>query len=193
MNVYTYSDSADQEHNQLLALWQRSWEARGWTPKVLSISDAKRHPRYAELLARAELAPKEFRAVVRTAYRKWLAFAAAGGGYLCDPSVINYGFAPQGYASAYLTQHHSEPVLFSCTQDVAEATVQYLSETESICTDAEAFQRHPRPANWFFIASVTTFRTGNWSTAPLVYYSSEAVSRFGFSPRTDCIQFVRPL
>lgn len=191
MNVYTYSDSSEHEHNRLLGLWQGSWAARGWNPRVLSIHDAKRHPRYAEMLARAELAPKELRAGVRTNYRKWLAFAAAGGGYLCDPAVINYGFAPQGYASAYLTQYHPDPVLLSCTAEIAEGVVEYLSGTESVCTEAEAFLRHPRPPEWYLLTKVTTFREGAWSTAPLVHYPDEAVRKFGFAPRTDCIQFVR--
>jgi hypothetical protein len=48
-NVYTYWDSsehADPSQASILRLWVRSWSARGWSPRILTVRNAAKHPRF---------------------------------------------------------------------------------------------------------------------------------------------------
>lgn len=194
--VFTYNDSADAEHGKLVALWQKSWTDRGWEAKVLGMADAKRHPLYTALMERAaEVEDKTERAAVRSSYRKWLAFAVAGGGYLSDPEVVNYSFAPQGYPEGYLTFYARsiDPCLVSGNRDVVEGFLDHLRGTETVCTDVDALRKHQLPSFCDLQPTLWEFRKGDWSRSPLVRYSAEQVALFGFPPRSDCIKFVRQL
>lgn len=51
MNVYTYWDSsghAPKHQAELIRLWCKSWEARGWTPRILTVRNAQKHPRFKQ-------------------------------------------------------------------------------------------------------------------------------------------------
>lgn len=51
-NVFTYWDSsphADTNQASLLRLWVRTWSARGWEPRILTVRNAARHPRFGTL------------------------------------------------------------------------------------------------------------------------------------------------
>lgn len=97
--VYTYYDPTPgfdlEEAKQLMALWRDNWRANGWDPRVISIADAKAHARYQEFTdALSRLPTINGHGYEDTCYRRWIALAALGGGWLTDYDVMNYGFGP---------------------------------------------------------------------------------------------------
>lgn len=84
MKIYTYWDSdpetAHPEQAIKFQLWERSWSARGWEPKLLTQANAQRHPDY------------KHEACVG-AKTSW-AFMAVGGGWLSEVEVINFALKP---------------------------------------------------------------------------------------------------
>lgn len=79
MNVYAYLDpSAPGINLELVSLWESSWRAQGWTPRLLTVRDARKHPDFDE-----NKPPPLF------------AWEQAGGGWYCPTYVINFSFSPK--------------------------------------------------------------------------------------------------
>ena len=96
--IFTYTESVPglPDNSSLIELWKKSWAAQGWAPVVLGRQDAMKHPLYAGLLPRFKALPTVNPPQYELAcYLRWLAVAAAGGGWMSDYDVINYGFAPR--------------------------------------------------------------------------------------------------
>jgi len=84
-NVYCYFDSSEHaESNQphMLRLWVRSWTARGWTPRILTVRNAEKHPRYDQL---------------KHDYRNLCMMAAEATNvkWVCPIEAINFSFTPR--------------------------------------------------------------------------------------------------
>ncbi len=193
--VFCYSDSASPNDLAVVDLWRQSWSSKGWDARVLSIVDAKRHPRYPEINRRVDTLPVDQRGPVRSSYRRWMALAVAGGGFLSDYDVINHDFAPIGFPEGFLTVYRGDgtPVLCSASATVANRFVDYLLGLDTVCTDKVGLARHERPANLSVQPVVRAFSEGWWATSPLVWYSDESVRKFGIQPKQECIKFVRPI
>jgi hypothetical protein len=94
--IFTYFD-APTEYNpddasvDLLDNWKKAWFDVGWQPRVISDNDARLLPDYQELIglltSESLIAPD---AVLE--YKRWLAMAAAGGGWMADINTfpLNY-------------------------------------------------------------------------------------------------------
>lgn len=83
-NVFCYFDSsehADASQPHMLRLWVRSWSARGWTPRILTVRNAEKHPRYEDL---------------KHDYRNlcMMAAEAAKVKWVCPIDAINFSFTP---------------------------------------------------------------------------------------------------
>lgn len=78
MNVYSYLDTDGSDLDfKLIPIWEESWRWQGWTPRLLTIRDAKRHPLFG------------------TCSPQVLAFAQVGGGWFSSLHVINDSFSPR--------------------------------------------------------------------------------------------------
>jgi len=67
----------------------------GWTPVVLNRNDAVLHPNFNKWSKSFEKLPTVNNKQYEVAcYRRWIAMAAIGGGFMCDFDVINYGLEP---------------------------------------------------------------------------------------------------
>lgn len=74
---------------QLIEAWKEAWYDAGWTPIVLGVKEARLHPAYRTLNSLLEKHIGEDQAVFeRYCFLRWLAVAAAGGGWLCDYDVF---------------------------------------------------------------------------------------------------------
>ena len=79
----------------MMELWKAHWRGIGWEPRILTIEDAQRHPRYEEFQQKLELVPlwgKKRAGVNREynmhCYTRWLAMAVVGGGWMSDYDVL---------------------------------------------------------------------------------------------------------
>ena len=80
----------DDQDVALLKAWRESWEEAGWNTKVLTLDDAKRHPHFDELLEKLQDSSKNNKQAryENLCFLRWLAVAAAGGGWMSDYDVF---------------------------------------------------------------------------------------------------------
>lgn len=79
MNVYSYLEPHGPELAvQLVPIWEESWRKQGWTPRLLTVRDARKHPDFDE-----------------QSDPRLLAWERAGGGWYCPTSVLNFSFSPK--------------------------------------------------------------------------------------------------
>jgi len=85
------SGKSDEEH---VAAWKEQWSNAGWDPVVLNLEDAKKHPRYNEFVKTLENVPLMGgnnglnKVYNQLCFLRWMAMAAAGGGWMSDYDVI---------------------------------------------------------------------------------------------------------
>ena len=97
--VYTFYDRLEYDgassatEQALLAMWKRTWGARGWSPTVLSTKDTARHPRYEEYRAKFATLPTGTNPLEyeMTCFVRWIAMAHRGGGFMTDYDTLNVG------------------------------------------------------------------------------------------------------
>lgn len=108
---------------ELIKLWEKSWINFGWNPIILSLSDAKRHPRYNEIDLK-DYSSNLYKYSVNGAnylelcYSRWFAYACEDGLW-SDYDVINYGFTQDD--SLHLMKH--EPVFIDNIGSCGFATI----------------------------------------------------------------------
>lgn len=84
---------------ELIKLWEKSWSKNGWNPVVLSLQDAKKHPKYYEIdlknyssnLYKNSINGNSY---LELCYSRWFAYGCHDGAW-SDYDVINYGFRPE--------------------------------------------------------------------------------------------------
>ena len=95
-----------QDYVMLKHLWRDSWARNGWDPVVLTLSNATHHPLYEQLWAAVLALPTLNNKYYETqCYLRWLAIAAAGGGFMVDYDVMNLGFRPPPSINCSLTTY----------------------------------------------------------------------------------------
>ncbi|PJF18322.1 hypothetical protein PSACC_01864 [Paramicrosporidium saccamoebae] len=92
--VYTYYEDPfdhrnDNYNRRLIKLWLRSWSLQGFHPRILTLSDAIKHPNYTALNAYFSriptVNPPHYELLC---YRRWIAFQVAGGGTFVDLDLL---------------------------------------------------------------------------------------------------------
>jgi len=120
VNVYCYFD--DSEHAQvnqstMLRVWVRSWSARGWKPRILTIRNAMRHKSFAAF---------------KHDYREWprLAQEVEKVKWLCPVETINFSLTTKLYKSGGLT--HARPYLSAGWETSSLVFFENIHDTEVI-------------------------------------------------------------
>ena len=96
------SDVADKA---LITEWKAAWKAAGWHPIVLTLDDAKKHVDYSDYAPKLAKIPMLGVSGVghggggtvvynQLCFYRWLAVAAAGGGFMSDYDVFPISRAP---------------------------------------------------------------------------------------------------
>jgi len=104
MKVYTYYEDINrwfEKQDELLAIWKKSWESKGFETIVLTRADAEKHSFYNEFVNRLNLIHEKIIGKPVTRYGmacwlRWLAYATLDEEkfYVCDYDVINHSFNP---------------------------------------------------------------------------------------------------
>lgn len=112
-NIYAYYESL-QANDQAVEfskanLWKDSWTRAGWNPVMLNSSHAQISPNRIKLQKKLlqtypllEKTKNESVEVIQLRFNRLCAIHAAGGGWISDYDVLNYGFTPSN-ADAYET------------------------------------------------------------------------------------------
>lgn len=82
-DIYAYHTpifKRDTHSRDLIRLWMKVWRAHGWEPHILGPDEAKRHPKYKQMLSHiATLPTANHRRYEDACYIRWLAFARHAG------------------------------------------------------------------------------------------------------------------
>lgn len=82
----------DIDANRLLEDFKAAWSEMGWEPRVITLEDAKRHPKYWQFEHDLRQVPLEHpnkpTERSRMLYLRWLAMAAVGGGWMAEVDTI---------------------------------------------------------------------------------------------------------
>ena len=78
----------------LLQFWTEKWNEAGWDARILTLDDAKKHPRFDEFEEKLNGVPLNGMNEVynRLCFYRWLAVAAVGGGWMSDMDVLPLNF-----------------------------------------------------------------------------------------------------
>ena len=82
---HRFTDMSDEDDNELLDFWKKSWQEAGWEPVVLGLEDAQRHPRFNQY--EQDLNNLRLDEFSRISFRRYLAMATTGG-WMCDYDVF---------------------------------------------------------------------------------------------------------
>jgi hypothetical protein len=81
-------------------LWKESWTRAGWKPVMLNSSHAQISPLRTKLMTKLNQAfpfieAHEYKDLIQMRYSRLCALHAAGGGWISDYDVLNFGFTPK--------------------------------------------------------------------------------------------------
>lgn len=85
MDVFAYYDcslSAPEIQADWVPLWERSWRARGWNPRLITARHARRSKFYSRLKDSSSF----------ETYLPFIALHSVGGGLITPLNVINFSF-----------------------------------------------------------------------------------------------------
>lgn len=93
MKLYSYYADVPElnrfDELKLSVLWRARWNAAGWEPFILGDWQARQHPMFAAFDAAISklpsVNPPEYE---KSCYRRWLALAQVGGGWMSDLDVM---------------------------------------------------------------------------------------------------------
>lgn len=210
--VYTYFSEVDYQHVadqwSMISHWKQSWAKRGWSPHVLGIEDARKHPMFSEFEERVLQLPTVNTVQYETAcYFRWLAVAAAGGGFMSDYDVVNYGFIPRSpasdlviYEATYNTDYVTPSVVGGSAYGFLSACMAFcLPRPEEItsehngrphASDMHIMQTMFKRSLYVIAPIVRQYGHEGWDTADLVHYSHITTEN---TDRVQCMRTARPI
>jgi hypothetical protein len=181
-------------------LWQESWEANGWEAIVLDESSVRVDQEVSRmLLAYRDLPSINRRKLDYYCYVRWLAVAQAGGGFMCDYDVVNYGFTPRP-AGRLALYERSVPCLVSGTAAEYERVARFFAAYAVAPDDRLQGKLHVSDMmiltknTWMFesLAGCAEFGRPGWESAGAVHFSNLSMKSRSLVPRHDHIPSLRP-
>ncbi len=203
--VYTFCAPIDgkiPEHEAALVdLWRESWNANGWEAIVLDESAVRVDEEVARmLLAYRDLPSINRRKLDYYCYVRWLAVAQAGGGFMCDYDVINYGFGPRPVGKLALYER-SVPCLVSGTAAEYDRVARFFA-AYTVAAD-DRLQGKPHVSDMMIVTKNTwlfeqetgcaEFGRPDWEMAGAVHFSNLSMKSRSLVPRHEHIPGLRPL
>jgi hypothetical protein len=76
---------------EILGIWKSAWSDAGWETRILTMEDARRHPRFDYYAKKLEVATPGIHEPVdynKVCFYRWLAMTTVQGGWLSDYDVI---------------------------------------------------------------------------------------------------------
>ncbi|MDD5198737.1 MAG: hypothetical protein PHC88_02960 [Terrimicrobiaceae bacterium] len=189
------------EHEAALVdLWRESWTANGWEAVVLDESSVAVDEEVARMLLAYRALPSINRKKLDYyCYVRWLAVAQAGGGFMCDYDVVNYGFRPRPVGKMALYER-SVPCLVSGTAAEYERVARFFA-AYSVASD-DRLQGKPHVSDmmiltkntWMFEQSQGCAEYGRpgWEAAGAVHFSNLSMKSRSHVPRHEHIPKLRP-
>jgi hypothetical protein len=118
------------DHMLMLRIWEEEWQAAGWETKVVTLDDAKNHSLYEAMEKEAErMFPND--SYYRFRLYRYLAVAAAGGGWMCDYDIFPTNFPMDEalnppFGGKFTSYKNFIPVLIHASADEWTRVAQYF-------------------------------------------------------------------
>jgi hypothetical protein len=206
MKVYSFFEPGVREwedQTEVIEMWKASWSSWGWEPIVLSIEDAKKHPKYRAMLGAIRgyptVNPRTFEAFC---FLRWLAMPVVGGGWLFDWDVLNYGFRPldPGSAASAGLNRIGGAGFWGRVSDYEWIVDQMLTYRPDPYLDT--YREQPHVSDMTILRRVATtkyrclgleaeFGDPDWEKAPLVHYGGARTRRSPGIPRAEEMRIAR--
>jgi hypothetical protein len=151
VKVFTYYDStptAPPNQAELIRVWAHSWEAQGWTPRLLTVRHA-RASRLGSVCAKLSC--------------DWIAaLEYHGGGFFCSPNIINFSFPGK---EAFLRAPKRDARFFSAGEFIGLAWIPRGDIDRVVNRGPSSVQTWP--------GICTHHREPGWETSKLVHFDSD--------------------
>lgn len=205
MKVFTFyspvEGKREREERELIALWKRSWEARGWQPVVLGYESLVFTDEVNAMIEKFKRLPSINRLNLDYwCYLRWVAVAQQGGGFMSDYDVINYSFEPHE-PGPLTTYDRYVPCLVSGTQEEFMRAVRWFAEQKvgllerffprAHTSDMLILKEHE--AEFRQLSACVEYLVPGWETAPTVHYCNRVMKPIDLMPRHQHIERLRPL
>jgi hypothetical protein len=184
-NVYTYYEplgmSVSKYSRHMIGLWLRNWYLVGYHPTILTSNDAKQHPKFKSYLAEfAKYPTVNAKDYENSCYKRWLAFAAIGGGTFMDYDILPVGNItfPNDYRSDELISYAE--LLPMITHAGPEGVIKQLDYMANFPMDQVGFHNGRRHISDMNMMSMNRSIYDQLLPMPLVeHYSHFAYSLYG--------------
>lgn len=184
MNIYTYHSPVSKMPPQggVLERWSKSWGKAGFSPVVLGVSHAKKHPRYEELKALFKSYPTvNYPEYELACYLRWLALAVVGGGVMCDYDVMNVSMGPSEFYATDVLFHERRrvPCLVQASEAGANLLVDHLEKTKPEkhlihWSDMISLMK----STWTAVDHCTEIGDAGWENAKTIHFAHGACHKY---------------
>lgn len=197
MKVYTYYDPTVQQcglppQDGVIRLWYDSWRKFGWKPRVLTDRMVRQHQEFKKFSEKINTLPTiNARAYENACYLRWLALQDAGGGWMTDYDVMNFGFKPRpGRGQVEMLDLTYVPcAVWSSTLGIASICRMIMRHktTESHVSDMHIFKskfdskKFGPPGT-----ECVEFGVPGWQNAPLVHFAAGKCQQY--ASKVDAIR-----
>lgn len=209
--VYTYFEPIEREEpsgqQAMIEHWSASWAKAGWYPVVLGLADAEAHPMYEEFVESVRRFPTINPADYElSCYKRWMAVATKGGGFMSDYDVVNYGFKgrepesdlclyEQGYLGGVVPAvvgGTAAGYLNACLCFALCDTEEVTSEADNKPHTSDMVVMQKMSHRFFYTVSpvVRQYGAEGWDEAELVHYSHGVTKG---TNRIECMRTARPI
>jgi hypothetical protein len=142
-----FTDMGDADGDELLDFWKSAWSSAGWEPRVLGRTEAELHPSYQEV--EQQLQDLRLDDFYQITFRRYLAMAAVGGGWMCDWDV----FPLRDFRSLQLPYQGQFAIYGTVAASLAVAdAAHWLSTLKTMLEDAK---HHRNPSHGYNLWSDT--------------------------------------
>jgi hypothetical protein len=197
VRVHTYFDPTVAAcglppQDGIVRLWAESWRTHGWEPRILTERLVHADPEFNRFLAKVGTFPtKTARAYENACYLRWLALLGAGGGWLTDYDVINFGFKPRsGRGEVEMMDPTYVPCAVWSTRAGIASIVRMIHRHKPVgdhVSDMHIFKtKFERRKFGAPGTECVEFGVSGWESAPLVHFSAGKAS--GFGSKVDAIR-----
>lgn len=186
-DIYVFHvDLGNQRLNETVPLWLSIWKKHGWTPHVLGIEDAEKHPDFKKMHDKAESMPTvNDRRFSTINFLRWCAFARVNGAVSDYDVLPRTSFPPREFNGFFSGDNDGGPgfIVGQCSD--LERIVQILLNYQPLPED----QHHGKPHVSDMVIQhhqmnlyqtrenlVKCYGVEGWRKVPLVHFGNSYLS-----------------
>lgn len=190
LTVFTYEHQRPNNPAiaEKYALWYDAWKSRGWNPVKLTLRDAVRHPRCADIQKNIAKMVTVLPTVDATArLLRWVALDSVGGGFMVDPEVLPSTFFPENLnrkpkvftTGTELTNVQAAVFDRESLNKFLEQMRKQVFDPDTRLTDPESFILGESNVKPELVNKMSVCGQENWRSALLVTFSQPEMQRIG--------------